>query len=142
MNVIFDYEEVMFNIKEEIGRIPTEVKKQSKTIMNKTAKIIKANVIAELAKHRTDSNRKSNYDGTTPYIHMANDIKTSVKDNDGEVVAIVRGGKYTGYKWHLVNNGTVDSKATHFIDNALKASENEFNDLIDKMVTKVVQDGG
>jgi HK97 gp10 family phage protein len=139
MNITFDYEIALFSIEQEIARIPKELKGQTRTVIRKISKIVQNNVLKELNK-LPDSEALTNYDGTGPYIHMKDDIKVSVKDDqEGSVFAIIRGGKYTGYKWHLVNNGTVKSRATHFIDIAMNKSENEVNQIIDEMIRKAVQ---
>jgi HK97 gp10 family phage protein len=139
MNITFDYEEAFFSIEKEIGRIPNDIRSRSKEIMKNTANIVKKNVVSNLSA-LGKSEATSNYDGSTPYIHMKNDVKTSVKDdNQGTVYAVIKGGKYTGYKWHLLNNGTVNSRATHFVDNALKQSEGEFEVMVDVMIREAVQ---
>lgn len=139
MNITFNYQDAIFEINKEIAQIPKTLKSTAKPTIQKIAKIVKRNVEVSLQKIG-ESEAKSNYDGSTPYIHMKNDVKTSVKDDkEGTVYAIIRGGKYTAYKWHLVNNGTVNTKATHFIDNALKQSETEANALVDEMINKAVQ---
>ena len=70
----------------------------------KSANIIKKNV--EINLPRSDAGATStNYDGT-PYVHMRDDVKTTVKDDKaGTAYVIIRGGKYTGYKWHMLENG-------------------------------------
>jgi hypothetical protein len=147
MKVEFDYENALFEITEEIAKIPRTLKSNSKTFMSKASKIVKKNVEEELTRHKSDLDTEAtNYDGT-PYIHMKDDVKVSVKDDkEGTVYAIIRGGKYTGYKWHLVNNGHLDRNnntvsATHFIDNALKKSESEVDEMADKLIQEVVNNG-
>jgi HK97 gp10 family phage protein len=140
MEINFNFEDAFREIQQEIGMMPESVIKESKTVISKAAKILKKHVEDNL--RRVDHGNTSNYDGSTPYVHMKDDVKTSVKDDkQGSIVAIIRGGKYTAYKWHLVNNGTVNSKATHFIDKALKDSESEIDQLVDNMIGRVVQDG-
>lgn len=143
MKTTFDYEEAIWTIEEEIAKIPRTLRSNSKQFMNQAAKIVQKNVETELASRKSElDSGNANYDGTTPYIHMKDDVKTSVTDDkEGTVFAIIRGGKYTGYKWHLVNNGTVSSKATHFIDNALKRSEAEIDEMAEKLINEAVQNG-
>ena len=139
MNITFDFEDTIFSIEQEFAKIPKSLMAERKVVMNKIARIVKKNVENNLPKSDLDS-QASNYDGSTPYIHMRNDVKTSVRDdNQGTIVAVIKGGKYTGYKWHLVNNGTVKSRATHFADKAMKQSEAEFDELVDDMIRKAVQ---
>jgi HK97 gp10 family phage protein len=73
---------------------------------------------------------------------MANDVKVTVKDDkQGFVYAIIRGGKYTGYKWHMVENGTSHSRAMHFIEKALNNAEDEIENIVDEAIRKAVQGG-
>lgn len=75
---------------------------------------------------------------------MRDDVKvTTKKDNSGISYVVVGGGKLTAYKWHLVNDGTFESKsgrripATRFIENAIKKSEPKINDIVDELLMKV-----
>jgi HK97 gp10 family phage protein len=84
----------------------------------------------------------TNYDGSLPYVHLVDDVKTSIKDDKaGNVYAMIRGGKFTGYKWHMLENGTTTTKATHFIEKALKQTESEINSYIDEAIGRVAQGG-
>lgn len=142
MNVNFNFEDALYEIQEEIARIPKSIQGNSKKYMQNAAKILKKNVEANLPKSDLDA-EATNYDGT-PYVHMKDDVKTSVKDdNAGSVYAIIRGGKYTGYKWHLVNNGHVDKsenivKGTHFVDKALEQSESDIDTMVDKLIQEAL----
>lgn len=139
MNTTFNYQDATFEIREEIARIPKSIRANAKPTMQKIAKLVKKNVEGAL-QNLGASGTMSNYDGSTPYVHMKDDVRTSVKDdNEGAVYAIIRGGKYTAYKWHLVNNGTVNTRATHFMDKAMSMTESEANALIDEMINKAVQ---
>ena len=58
------------------------------------------------------------------YKHMKDDVHLNIKkDKFGYKVARVAGGKKTGTKWHLVNDGTYRSEATHFMDWTVKMLE-------------------
>lgn len=146
MNITFDFEDALEGIKIDISDMAETLKTEQKTVMKKAAQIIKKNVVSNLPKSDLDTDN-SNYDGTRPYVHMKDDVKTSVVDrNDGIIYATVKGGKYTGYKWHLVNDGHFDRRgkfvpATHFIDKAVKQSESEIDSLVDDMIRKAVQNG-
>lgn len=54
-----------------------------------------------------------NYDGT-PYIHMQDDIKYSVRMSKAwkRKYVSVGGGEYTGYKWVMLDEGWHDNKGT------------------------------
>jgi len=71
-------------------------------------------VIAELNKHRrvlAVRHRPA----------LADDVKLSIrKDKFGERYAQVSGGKRTGTLWHIVNDGNLYSRPTHFLDNAMQ----------------------
>ncbi len=144
MEVRFDYEECIFSIQQDIAKIPETMNKEKKVILNKAEKLIKATVIKKLsAMESSVSPGTSNYDGTVPYVHMAKDVKSSVKTSkDGTVYVIIRGGKYTSYKWHMLENGTTHTKATHFIEETLTETENEINGYIDEAIGKALADGG
>ena len=52
---------------------------------------------------------------------LADDVKLSIRtDRFGEKYAKVMGGKQTGTLWHIVNDGNLHSRPTHFLDNAMK----------------------
>jgi HK97 gp10 family phage protein len=138
MNNGIEYQGAIFSIQEDILNMSKVLENERKTIITKGAKVIKSAVINNL--HRSDLGpTATNYDGT-PYIHMKDDVKTQIKDDKtGNTYAIIKGGRYTGYKWHMLNNGTSKTKATHFVDKTLEQTENEINQIIDEAITKAVQ---
>lgn len=146
MNVNFNYSEAMLNISEQLERIPETMEREKKQILTKSAKLLKKTVEKNLRAIESNvSEGTTNYDGSLPYVHMADDVKTSIKDDKaGNVYAVVRGGKMTGYKWHLVNNGTSspDRTATHFIEKALKETAEEIDSYIDEAIGRAVHGGG
>lgn len=145
MNVNFDHSDATRYISEQIARIPETMHRERKQILTKSAKLLKSTVEKSLRAIESNvSEGTTNYDGSLPYVHMADDVKTSVKDDkEGNVYAIIRGGKTTGYKWHLVNNGTSspDRTATHFIEKALKDTEEEMDSYINEAIGRAVQGG-
>ena len=44
----------------------------------------------------------------------------------------IQGGKYTGTLWHIVNDGTYRTRATHFLDATLKNIDNQVDSILDK----------
>lgn len=144
MKVNFDHSDATYFISEQIAHIPETMERERKQILTKSAKLIKSTVEKNLRAIESNvSEGTTNYDGSLPYIHMADDVKTSIKDDKtGNVYAIIRGGKMTGYKWHLVENGTSTSRATHFIEKALKETESEIDSYIEEAIRKAVQGGG
>lgn len=139
MNIEFSFQDAFYGLAEELGDMSDVIVSESKSAMKKISDIYKKNVESELRSHRPEiESSMKNYDGT-PYIHMDTDVKASIKDDKkGSVTAVIRGGKYTGYKWHLVNNGTIKSRAIHFIEGADKKSESESDTTIDNLVYKAV----
>lgn len=144
MKVNFDHSDCSYWIQEQIAKIPEIMERERKKILTKSSKLLKSTVEKSLRAIESNvSEGTTNYDGSLPYKHMADDVKTSVKDDKaGNVYAVVRGGKTTGYKWHLLENGTSRTKATHFIEKALKDTEEEINSYIDEAIGRAVQGGG
>lgn len=63
-------------------------------------------------------------------VHMADDVKMSVKVTDKKTSITVRGGKKTGSLWFIVDNGHVTRNGkfvpgVHFTDKAYNATEVE-----------------
>jgi len=89
---------------EELG------KSMLKVVGNKAKEL----VIANLEKHRRVS-------AVRHKPALADDVKLSIRtDKFGEKYAKVMGGKQTGTLWHIVNDGNLHSRPTHFLDNAMK----------------------
>jgi len=137
MKVDFDASEQLFSIEQELRRLTELAEQEEKKAMKGIQKIITDKLKANLSK---SDGQNTNYDGSKPYVHMKDDIKATVKSKDGVAYVLIRGGKLTGYKWHMVNDGTrgrdgrVKTSATHFIDKALKQSEPEIDALIDELM--------
>lgn len=78
--------------------------------------------------------------------HMRDDIKVSVKDaKSGVTGVVVYGGKDTGYKWHMLDdgtqnpNGTVHTKAIHFTSKAMQAATPTIDRIVDEITRKAAQ---
>ena len=144
MRVDFNAGEQLFSIEQELRRLPELAEQEEKKVMKRIQKIITEKLKANLPK---SAGQNTNYDGSKPYVHMQDDIKATVKSKDGVAYVLIRGGKLTGFKWHLVNDGTRDrnggvkTPATHFIDMALKQSEPEIDALIDELIGGIVDEG-
>lgn len=144
MKVEFDASQQLFSIEQELRRLPELVEKEEKKVMRNIGKIITEKLKANLKK---SAGQNTNYDGSKPYVHMEDDIKATVKSKDGVAYVLIRGGKLTAYKWHMVNDGTRDrngrvkTSATHFIDKALKQSEPEIDALIDELIGGIADEG-
>lgn len=123
-----------------LGKLETDCKSVGDQIQEKSAEIIKARIVGQLDKIRSSpgvtKNRSSK--NQARYKHMADDVKiTKRKDEFGERTVRVQGGKKTGTLWHLVNDGTYRSNATHFMDKALQEAEPEIQAIIDAGLSKV-----
>ena len=87
---------------------------------------------ASVIKVRAEGNLRALHHSNKP-IHMADDvvIKTG-KDKYGYKYAKVGGGKHTGTLWHIINDGTYRTKATHFMDRTISETEGEIQSIIDE----------
>lgn len=64
---------------------------------------------------------------------LADDIVTVLeKDKWGTKSVKIRGGKLTGTLWHLVNDGTLHARATHFMDRVLQGLDSRIDSLWSK----------
>lgn len=144
-----DYESGIASIDEILNDLPAALQDQEKTVLRKVGNVIKKNVKSVMVKSDVEQRAKkimpSNYDGSKPYVHMKDDIKSSVrKDKNGNLYVSVRGGKMTGFKWHYVNDGHLARDGTTFVPGngfmarAVQASEGDVDKLIDEMLRKVV----
>lgn len=139
MRVDLNFEDAFSSLENELRSMAKELERAP--IVRKCSQVIKKNVEKNLPKSDLGATA-TNYDGT-PYVHMRNDVKATVKDDKaGNVYAVIGGGKYTGYKWHLLDNGASDRPALHFTDKSMKESEGEIDSIIDDEIGKVVQSGG
>ena len=144
MKVNFDASEQLLSIEQELQRLSGLAEQEEKKAMRDIQKVITEKLKNNLP---LSDGQNTNYDGSKPYVHMRDDIKATVKSKDGVAYILVRGGKLTGYKWHMVNDGTRDpngrvkTHATHFIDKALKQSESAIEAIVDDMIGGIV-DGG
>ena len=132
-----------------IRNLPNELQNGERKVLSKIGPAIKKNVIRYL--HRSDiedrlESEPRNYDGTRPYVHVKDDVRFAVKKNkEGRLYVSVKGGKYTGYKWHQLNDGHIarDGKTfvpgTKFMDRALQASEGDIESALHDLMKKVVQ---
>lgn len=67
---------------------------------------------------------------------MADDVRISIRTEKwGNKSVRVMGGKMTGTLWHLVNDGNLHSRPTHFLDNAI----NKLDSDIDKIWENIMR---
>ncbi|ASN72278.1 hypothetical protein 10S12_16 [uncultured Caudovirales phage] len=111
-----------------IGKLPQATEEVQKRILRKGANALRNNVVKNL---KRSSIKESDYR------HMKDDVQVSVrKDRYGDYVARVKGGKTTGVKWHLVNDGTYRTEATHFMDRSINESDAEIEAIIDEELSR------
>ena len=143
-----DYEEGVAEIDEMLKNLPVQIQDQEKVVLRKVGNAIKKNVLRYMRTSDVEQRAKevfpSNYDGSRPYVHMKDDVKSSVrKDKLGNYYVSVRGGKMTGYKWgpvsdgHIARDGTTFVPGNNFMGRAVNASEPEVDKLINDMLKKV-----
>ncbi len=110
--------------------ILTDTAEVAENCLKRSAQVVKKKSIDNLNKLRTQRNDPG-------YKHMADDVQVSVtKDRWGDKIARIRGGKKTGRKWHLVNDGTYKSGPTHFMDVSLTQSEPEIEQIFEDEMKK------
>lgn len=135
MKVHFDDGAIVDGIMQELGRMVALTEEEEKKALRKIGNEIAKNVRKELKPHRTNIDHK----------HMDDDVKVHVSSKSGLVSCVIGGGKETGFKWHLVDDGTRNSDGTirahgiHFTSRALKASEKIIEDILadtERTVTK------
>lgn len=139
-------ENFIYEIEEMLTKMQEIAKKEERAFLKQSAEIVKLKVTNHLP--RSNDEDLKNYDKTKPRVHMKDDIKVSVrKDKDGNLYAKIQGGKYTGYKWRFLNDGTIDNRgnihniASHFIEKSLEESKNEINAELDKLAERIVNNG-
>lgn len=143
-----DYEEGVAEIDEMLKNLPVQIQDQEKVVLRKVGNAIKKNVLRYMRTSDVEQRAKevspSNYDGSRPYVHMKDDVKSSVrKDKLGNYYVSVRGGKMTGYKWgpvsdgHIARDGTTFVPGNNFMGRAVNTSEPEVDKLINDMLKKV-----
>lgn len=140
----------MQSINNKILNMPKELRESEDKVLRKAGNVIKKNVERFLRDSNVEERAKeispSNYDGSKPYVHMKDDVKTKLKkDKLGNRYVSVRGGKFTGYKWHMLDQGHIARDGVtfvpgnNFIGRALAASESDVDRIIDEMLKKVVE---
>lgn len=120
------------NSKAWINGMVGDMGEAEERILKKSGKAIKGNVRINLKRSKINC---------PDYKHMVDDIQESTyKNKYGNKTTRVRGGKKTGRKWHLLNDGTYKMDATHFMDKALMDSEEEINSIIDEELRGIFND--
>ena len=150
MKVDIEYSEAIEAIDDMINRMPKQLEGSEPAVLRKIGNIIKGHVVRSLRSSDVELRARQvvpgNYDGSRPYIHMKDDVESAVKkDKQGNRYVSVKGGKYTGYKWvmvdtgHIARDGSTFIPGMNFVSRAVRASEGEVERMIDDMVRKVVE---
>lgn len=145
MNVEFDYKDTLNEITGMISEMSALLGKSEKATLAEIGKVTVRAVKSILP--RSDIERRvktpKNYDKSTPYDHMIDDVSYSVrKSQTGDQYVSVKGGKNTGYKWHMLNDGWTDRggvfhMGTKFMEKAVRQAEGAIDLEIDKLLKKV-----
>ena len=146
MDIKIDYEDGIASINKSIQGLPETLQEKEKVVLKKIGNSIKKNVIRYIRvsdiEQRAKNVQPSNYDGSKPYVHMRNDVKSSVRN----YYVSVRGGKMTGFKWgpvsdgHIARDGTTFVQGDHFMQRAVSASAGDVDRMIDAMIKEIVDD--
>ena len=125
MGLKVNYEEGKDGLVVFLDGIQVECEKVEREMLQKSGDKVRELVIAELNKHRRVLAVR--YKGRPA---MADDVSRTTRTSRwGDRYVRVGGGRRTGTLWHLVNDGTLHSRATHFMDRALAKLDGD----IDKM---------
>lgn len=108
-----------------LSSIIQDSEKTEKEMLEEAAEQVKQLVVANLNKHRRALAVR--YKGRPA---MADDVK--IRKTKGS--AKIQGGKMTGTLWHLVNDGTLHTIGTHFMDGALTQLDGNIDKLWDKVM--------
>lgn len=88
--------------------------------------------IKNIMKHRRRANGEKRRNR-----HMYQDVEVKIdKDDYGYKVLKVRGRAQTGTLWHIVNDGTYRTRATHFMDKIIERAGKELDALVSRELEK------
>lgn len=136
MGVKFDYEKSLNEIRFDFERLGKSTEKLEDKALKRGCETIAKSV---------EKNLKRSTRNLPDYVHMQDDVKISnaKKDKDGAVIRTVGGGKKTGVKWHLLNDGTYDkNNATHFMDKSISETETEVDNIFDDAIEQMLKELG
>ena len=136
----FRFQEMLNGISEELKQMDRAIGESRKPLLKSIGQKVKKAVQTQANRAEYDYNRH-NYDGSEPYKHVKDDIAVTVTDSG----VTVRGGKKTGYKWHILNDGHLDGSrfvaGSHFVDNAISQATPEIDQLVDETVRRLSNGG-
>jgi len=132
----FDYEGALSEIRLDFEKMGKSTEKLEGKALKKGCETIAKSV---------EENLKRSTRNLPDYVHMQDDVKISnaKKDKDGAIIRTVGGGKTTGTKWHLVNDGSYDkNNATHFMDKSIAETEAEVDNIFDDAIEQMLKELG
>lgn len=143
MKVDFDYQKPLDEILTEVLRMDEILEEQKVPLMKKIGAEVKKQVKDILPRSTSQNDGYSSGGG---YEHMQDDIRIYVNNKYTGVTGVsVYGGRDTGYKWHMLDDGTrnpdgsVHTKATHFTSKAMKAAEPRIEQLLENLTSEVIK---
>lgn len=111
-----------------LADIVKDAEKTEKEMLKEAGDQLRDYIVANLNKHRRVL--KNRY-----RVAMADDVKRTIRtDKWGNKFVSVRGGKDTGTLWHLINDGTLHTTGTHFMDGALARMDGSIDKLWDQIM--------
>lgn len=135
MNVTLDFNQTLNEMVAEVLNMPKVSEQAQKKAFQKIAKELVKDVKEVMPRSAADEVGK----------HMADDVKSTVREKDGTYYCSVHGGKETAFKWHLLDDGTrnpdgsVHTPATHFTDSAMGMAMPKVEKILDDMVKEIAQ---
>lgn len=131
MGLNVNYDEDREGLDVFLTGIQIESEKIEKGMLQKSGDMVRDLVVAELNKHKRVLAVR--YKGRPA---LADDVSRTIRTSKwGDKYVSIRGGKKTGTLWHLVNDGTLHSRPTHFLDRAIK----QMDENIDQMWNEVIK---
>lgn len=131
MGLNVNYDEDREGLDVFLTGIQIESEKIEKGMLQKSGDMVRDLVVAELNKHKRVLAVR--YKGRPA---LADDVSRTIRTTKwGDKYVSIRGGKKTGTLWHIVNDGTLHSRGTHFLDRAMK----QMDDNIDRIWSEVVK---
>lgn len=152
MKVNFEFEDSIGGITKELADMELTLEKEENSTLKEMGKVVMKNVVKHMKRSNVEAEAvkipPKNYDGSTPYKHMKDDVKVAVKTaKAGHKYVVIQGGRLTGYKWKFINDGTtkngrIHTRATHFVDSAMEDSNCDIARIINELSRKVVRNDG
>lgn len=135
MNVDLDYKKALDELIVDVLRSEKILESEQKAFLQKAGGIIRKNIKQIIPKTNKD------------HEHIREDIKVKVSGKKTGVTSVtVFGGAQTGYKWHMLDDGTrkadgsVKNKPMHFTQKAMEKATPEIERLLNDLERSIVND--